>query len=263
MSVVGRLRSIRASALLLVSALAAVPAASEEPPPLAPMPAECLAASPEKPVFVPLPHLVEAMTARRRIVALAIGSSVLGNDFRNGDYYGLVDGFLESAFKGVDVEIVQRGVSGELARDAAERIRLDVARFSPDVVFWQVGTADGLAGIDPDEVGATVRDTVRWLAGHRVDAVLIGLHYTPSLRDDPRYQAVRRAVDEVARSENLLRVRRYEVGETLARLEAKRLVPTSPEDMVALDDACMAEYLARALATGLFGRRAPGDAKTP
>lgn len=255
----------RLRSLLICAAVGGLvlPARAEDPRPLAPMPQECLADAAEKPAFVPLPHLVDAMTARHRIVALAIGGSVVGDDYRNGDYYDLVDHFLEAAFKGTTVEIVQRGVSGELARDAAERIRLDVARFSPDVVFWQVGTADGLAGIDPAEVGETVGDTVRWLSDHRVDTVLIGLHYTPSLRDDPRYQAVRRAIDEVARTQNVLRIRRYEVGETLDRLQARQLVPPAPEDAAALDDACMAEYLARALATGLFGRRAPDAPKTP
>jgi hypothetical protein len=41
----------------------------------------------------------------------------------SGGHYAIVEHFLETIFKGLDVQIVHRGVSGELAADAAERIK--------------------------------------------------------------------------------------------------------------------------------------------
>lgn len=222
---------------------------------IAPPSSECVAPSAEQPTSIAFPNLVRALKDRKRIVALAIGSSVVGGGYRNGDYFELVEGFLESTFKGLDVVVVQRGVSGELARDAADRIRLEVARSSPDVVFWQVGTADAMAGLDPAEIGDTVRETIRWLKQHDVDVVLIGLHYTQSLRGDAHYQAVRAMITEVARDEAVLRVRRYEVGETLEKLTEGKANPPSTGELAARKDGCMAEDLARSLATGLFARR--------
>lgn len=225
---------------------------------LAPIPAECVTAAADRTPTIAFPSLVRAMVDRRRIVVLTIGSSVIGGRQGTGDYYELVERFLESTFRGLDVVLVQRGVSGELARDAAERIRLEVARSSPDVVFWQVGTADALAGLDPQDTGLLVRDTIRWLKAHDVDVVLIGLHYTPSLRDDPSYQAMRQRISQVARDEGVLRIRRYEVGETIDKLGNGTMVPASVADLTTLGNTCMAEYLARSLATGLFARR-PSD----
>lgn len=204
---------------------------------------------------IAFPNLERAMRERKRIVAVAIGSSVVGGSFRNGDYYELVEGFLEKTFKGLDVVVIQRGVSGELARDAADRIRLEVARSTPDVVFWQVGTADAMAGLDPAEIGETVRDTIRWLKDHGVDVVLIGLHYTPVLRNDAEYQAVRAMITRIAREEGVLRVRRYEVGETLEKLRAGKADTATSGEVATRTDGCMAEDLARSLATGLFARR--------
>jgi lysophospholipase L1-like esterase len=243
------------TALLLGGAPAL--AAGEAPPPappMAPLPAECRAADAEITTTAPLPAIVKALSERKKVIALAIGGTAVGAGGRSGDYYALVESFLEATFKGLDVVIVQRGVSGELARDAAERIKLETARNQPDVVFWQVGTADALAGVDPEEFAATLRDTIHWLREHDVDTILIGLHYSRALARDPHYQAVRAAVVSVAKSENVLRVSRYEVMETLSKLQQKRTLPETETELTATGYNCMAEYLARALATGIFGR---------
>ncbi|WP_230488962.1 SGNH/GDSL hydrolase family protein [Pinisolibacter aquiterrae] len=238
---------------LFLTALASATGARAEAP-VAPSSSACGLAAGDA-TAIAFPNLERAMKERKRIVAVAIGSSVVGGSFRNGDYYELVEGFLEKTFKGLDVVVVQRGVSGELARDAADRIRLEVARSAPDVVFWQVGTADAMAGLDPAEIGETVRDTIRWLKDHGVDVVLIGLHYTPVLRNDAEYQAVRAMITQVAREERVLRVRRYEVGETLEKLRAGKADTATSGEVATRTDGCMAEDLARSLATGLFARR--------
>lgn len=256
--------AIQGSSLLAMTvgvACLCAQALAADPPPLAPIPAECAAATAAEGVqAIAFPNIVRAMTERQRIVALTIGGAAVGRTQRGGDYYDLVERFLESTFKGLDVVLVQRGVSGELARDGANRIRLEAARTAPDVVFWQVGTADALAGLDPAETGEVVRGVVRWLKDHHIDVVLIGILYTPNMRDDPQYQAMRKMINDVARAEGVLRIRRYEVGETLERLHN---VPTqfgAVADLNAMGNACMAEYLARALATGLFAQRPKFDA---
>jgi lysophospholipase L1-like esterase len=59
--------------------------------------------------------------------------------------------------------ILNRGVSGEMAEDTAERIRSEVALRDPDLVLWQLGTNDALARIPPQDFEDTVRPTIRWL----------------------------------------------------------------------------------------------------
>lgn len=251
----------RLAAMAVLAALwcgAAATSAGAEEPGATPVPAECLGTGVDVAPSTAFPNVVKAMAERKKIVVLAIGGSGLGGrGYRSGDYFGLVESFLEKAFKGLDVTIVQRGVSGEMARDAAERIKLETARAQPDVVFWQVGTADALAGVDPVEISETVRDTIRWLREHDVDTVLIGLHYSRALARDPHYQAVRAALGEVAKSENVLKVSRYEVMETLAKLQQGRSLPATEAELTATGYDCMAEVLARSLATGIFGRQKP------
>ena len=90
----------------------------------------------------PLPNSAAALQQRKRLKILAIGSSpkaVLGPG-RNGS--PLLERILERTIKGLDVEIVNRGFSGELAEAAGERIRIEVALNEPHIVLWQVGTND-------------------------------------------------------------------------------------------------------------------------
>ncbi|MDX2158287.1 MAG: hypothetical protein SFW09_17435, partial [Hyphomicrobiaceae bacterium] len=68
-----------------------------------------------------LPNMVRALRDRKRIKVLAIGATPLAARDQDKGTYALVEAFLESNFKGLDVEIIDRGVSGELARDAALR----------------------------------------------------------------------------------------------------------------------------------------------
>ncbi len=37
-----------------------------------------------------------------------------------------------------------RGINGEIAEDAADRLKMAVADIKPDLVIWQVGTNDAL-----------------------------------------------------------------------------------------------------------------------
>jgi lysophospholipase L1-like esterase len=208
----------------------------------------------------PLPNSAAALQQRKRIKILAIGASstaVLGLG-RNGS--PLLERILERTIKGLDVEIINRGFSGELAEAAGERIRNEVALNQPDIVLWQVGTNDALAQVPVDEFELSVTDTVRWLKEHNVDVILVGLHYAKRLAKDAHYQAIRMSLRRVAIAENVLRIGRYESMEVLARTSGTTERPVL-EDF-GLTEAgynCMAQYIARTITVGLFVK-APKEA---
>src|SRR6185437_16766030 len=98
---------------------------------------------------------------------------------------------LKQAVQGLDVVMINRGVSGELSAQAAPRIKNEVALHDPDLVLWQVGTNDALAYVPLNELESTIVDTVRWLREHHVDIVLAGLQYVDPASQDDNYKAVR------------------------------------------------------------------------
>jgi acyl-CoA thioesterase I len=118
-----------------------------------------------------LPNVTLALQKGENVRILAIGaSSTLGYGASSKDmsYPSQLESILEHALKGVDVVILNRGVSGEMVEDTAERIRSEVALRDPDLVLWQLGTNDALARIPPRDFEDTVRSTIRWLKTERL-----------------------------------------------------------------------------------------------
>jgi hypothetical protein len=204
----------------------------------------------------PLPNSAAALQKRKHIKILAIGASstaVLG--FGRSGTPPLLERILERTIKGLDVEIVNRGFSGELAEAAAERIKIEVALNQPDIVLWQVGTDDALARVSVDSFEASVAGTLRWLKEHNVDVILVGLHYRKQAAKDPHYQAIRERLRRIATEQNVLHIGRYEAMEVLARTTASNGRPEL-EDF-GLSEAgfnCMAQYIARTITVGVFAK---------
>ena len=231
-------------------------AAAEEPKPdsnLPPISRDCQMGTTQVVSDTPLPNVERALRERQRIVILVIGASPVAlRNSASAGHYEVVEKLLEDTFKGLDVSIVHRGVSGELARDASERIKNEVALLSPDLVLWQVGTADALARMPADEFEKTLTETLVWIRGHGVDVALIGLHYIKALAKDPQYQEIRTILKRVAASHGIMRISRYEAGETIMRLRSEQGKPMSSTRLTEAAYECSAEYLSRAIASGLF-----------
>jgi lysophospholipase L1-like esterase len=202
----------------------------------------------------PLPNVASALKERKQIKILTIGaSSSIGRRAARGGYAEQIRDILKQAVKGIDVVMVNRGVSGELAANAAERIRTEVALTEPDLVLWQVGTNDALSYIPLERIETAVVDTVRWLKEHKVDVVLAGLQYTDRMKQDEHYREVRELMRKIAAQENVIIVRRYEAQRLMAQAAASGggLEPDEFQRSEA-GYACLAQYMARAITLGIF-----------
>jgi acyl-CoA thioesterase I len=247
--------TVAIAAVLAALALAwAGSARGQSGPALTPLPKACETPGASAITASPLPNIAIALKERKKINILAIGSTTASlRGPVSGGYYAIVEQFLEATFKGLDVEIVHRGVSGELASDAAERIRTEVALNNIDLVLWQLGTADALAQLPVEEFQTSVVQAVEWLKEHKVDVILVGLRYARSMARDKHYQAIRAAIQQVAKDHNILRIGRYEAEEVLQKIRSRQDGgPLSEAEITETGYACMAEHLARAIATGLF-----------
>ena len=70
---------------------------------------------------------------------MAIGSSStvgVGASTMSNGYPAQLEMILEKIFKGVQIDIINRGVSGEVAATTAERLKVEVAlKFTPILFF--------------------------------------------------------------------------------------------------------------------------------
>lgn len=204
---------------------------------------------------VPLARVLEAFRDRKVIRILTIGaSSRVGRNTNQGGYYAVIRAVLERTIPGVEVEIIDRGASGELAAQAGERIRVEVALTNPDLVLWQLGTSDALAQIHTQDFRQTTLETLTWLREHRVDVVLVGLHYIRSLRNDPGYQELRTTLKQLAEEQKVLHISRYDA---LQLIEQAGAGAGGQNEFEQTEEGynCLAEYVTRALTAGIFSKR--------
>jgi acyl-CoA thioesterase I len=197
-----------------------------------------------------------ALKETRPLRVLAIGSSStvgVGASSPRATYPVRLESDLEGFLKGFDVEMFVRGVNGEVAHQAADRIRDEVATLKPDLVVWQVGTNDALARVDIDDFADRLAATLDWLARHRIDVVLIDPQYIDKMADDSSYLAIVERIAVVARSKRVLLVHRYMAMADLAHRSGTATI-MSP-DKLHLNDLgyrCMAEYAARTIIAGIL-----------
>lgn len=204
----------------------------------------------------PLRALSRAVRASRPVKVLAIGSSStvgVGASSPSATYVAKLEATLEGTFKGLDFDVIGRGMSGEVAQGAADRMKTEVEQAMPDLVVWQVGTNDAIRHVSIDRFKECLRNTLAWLKEHRVDVVLIDPQYGETLTKDAYYEEVVAAIAQVARENRVLLVDRFEAMRELHRVHGDRFYLTS--DNLHMNDTghrCMAEQLARSIVGGLL-----------
>ena len=100
---------------------------------------------------------------------------------RGGDYTDLIETILHKAIKDVNVVMINRGVSGELAANAATRMKNEVALDEPDLVLWQVGTNSVLRDRSLAAHEALLHEGIEELKASGADVVLIDPQYAPKV----------------------------------------------------------------------------------
>jgi acyl-CoA thioesterase I len=206
-----------------------------------------------------------ALKEKRPVRVLSIGGISAGLG-ASATYPVKLKTALERSLTDVDVEVEARGLQGEIASGAAERLRGMVAELEPDLVVWQVGTHDALSRVELSDFADALDDTVRWIKSHDIDVVLVDPQYTASLADDAYYNDVVRTVREIAAREQVPLVQRYEAMRYLAGRTDKGEGHMLGRQF-RLNDLglrCMAEHVTRAITLSLLqqdgvGREAPAQ----
>ncbi|WP_412760055.1 SGNH/GDSL hydrolase family protein [Methylobacterium guangdongense] len=202
-----------------------------------------------------------ALAEKRPIKLLAIGGSAAPG--ASASYPAKLEAALERALPKVDVVIDHRGLPGEIASGAAERLRTMVVEAEPDLIVWQVGTHDAIARVDADAFESALSEAVAWIRSHGIDVVLVDPIYTASMAADADYNRIVEAVRTVATQQKVPLVRRYEalhyLSSRIDRGEGHFLGRQFRLNDLGL--RCMAEHVALTIVTSLAKTEAPADPK--
>ena len=193
-----------------------------------------------------------ALREKRPVKVLAIGGGAAPG--ASASYPVKLEVALEQALPNVDVVIEHRGLQGEIASGAGERIRTMVAESEPDLVIWQVGTYDALARVEVEAFASALDEAVAWIKSHGIDVVLVDPLYTASMAADAYYNQIVGTVRTVAAREKVPLVQRYEALRYLSARSDKGEGHMLGRQF-RLNDLglrCMAEHVTLAIAASLL-----------
>lgn len=158
------------------------PATATEPaiPTPAEAPAADAAACPVSPDSLTLAGdgLVRSRTAvaQNRLNILAVGSSSIEGIGASKVEFGfvpLLQSDLRARLPDVAVNVWNRGIGGETARETVDRLEAEIVRFRPDLVIWQLGTNDVLRARPWNDIAADIQRGEAILTRYNVDVLLV------------------------------------------------------------------------------------------
>jgi lysophospholipase L1-like esterase len=143
---------------------------------------------------------------------LAIGSSStegIGASSKAATYPAQLQDQLRAAWPGMTVSVENAGVGGEKAGATLDRMAARLASAHFDLVLWQVGTNDAVAGGDIAGFRELLKRGIAEARAAKVEIALLDQQYYPGIRDVPAYERFVGAVTEVAAQEHVPVFSRY------------------------------------------------------
>jgi hypothetical protein len=135
------------------------------------------------------------------------------------------------------------------AADVFMRLQDDVLNAPPDLVVWQVGTWDAIAGSDPHDLAATLIYAAGWLRGQGVDLVLIDPPFVPQVSNEAIYWPIIGTIGHVADRAHINLLRWYAM---LQYWDIANRRGIARRERLAAKQPCMSELLALAIARAVL-----------
>jgi acyl-CoA thioesterase I len=183
---------------------------------------------------------------------LAIGSSStegIGASSPSNAYPAKLEQELEKR-TGVDFDVKNAGVGGELAAKTLERLKNALKSGWARLVIWQVGTNDAIVGVDETVFRATVNAGIAAARAAGVPLVLIGPQFTLKSPDPARYERFVKIVDDIGVADRVPVLSRYAMMKNWGAKSAKALSLLLSGDGLHMSDLgyrCLAHALAEAI----------------
>jgi hypothetical protein len=130
-----------------------------------------------------LPHVAERLNAHQPVTAVAIGgASTIGQAAGSPDlsYPHRLEQNLAKDFPDSPVNIVNKGVPRQSAKQMVERFPTDVFAEDPVLVVWEVGITDAVRGTDIEEFAQTLQNGVEELKNRAIDAIFVDMQFSRS-----------------------------------------------------------------------------------
>jgi acyl-CoA thioesterase-1 len=135
-----------------------------------------------------LPRTARRLAAGEPLTIVALGSSSTGGAGASSpaaSYPAQLVVELRARFPGRTIQVLNKGVNGEDAREMLARFEESVIAEHPDLVLWQVGTNSLLLDRPLNPAGDRIRDGLSRMKALGIDVVLIDAQFAPKVLAKP------------------------------------------------------------------------------
>lgn len=198
-------------------------------------------------------HTAARISEGRTLKVVALGSSStvgIGATSPANSYPSRLEAALREQYPDMQIEVINRGVGGEDAREELVRLDNSVLAERPDLVLWQVGTNAIVDAEGVSEEGRLVRKGLARLKAAGVDVILIDPQYSPSVIRSPRAGAMVRMLKTVAQAANVAVFRRFAIMSHWRTVERVPFERFTVKDGLHMNDwgyQCIARLLATSI----------------
>lgn len=243
------------AAMVMAALAASLPAEAQAPrvqlPPVCQVPDELLT-DPS-----PLPNTLKQIRSQRPLKVVALGSSStlgMGASGPEAAYPARLEAALKAHFPAATIQVINKGVSRQSARQMLDRMVSDVLGERPALVVWETGTAEAVRGAEVDDFVSALLAGVDKMGEAGIDVVLMDTQYSRSTARIINFQPYVDAIGQVAGMRDLVLFPRYLVMRTWVDEDRFSFADKSPAETRKIADQiydCLGRLLARSIAKTL------------
>jgi lysophospholipase L1-like esterase len=202
---------------------------------------------------VKLSNTARAVHSRKSLVIVAIGSSStagVGASDPAHAYPAVLAAELRHRWPQLAVNVINKGVGGELASQMLARFERDVLPYHPQLVIWQTGSNQLLKSENVEGYVDTLRDGISRLKAAEADVVLMDPQFAPRILARRLHLSVVDSIAAVADDTNVAVFRRFAVMRHLIASGQYKIEDIISRDGLHMNDVsynCIARLLADSL----------------
>ena len=202
----------------------------------------------------PLARTSKRLAAGLPITIVAIGSSSTagaGASTPAMSYPARLAVELKGLFPRTEINVINRGVNGETARDMLARFDDGVLAEKPDIVVWQVGSNSLLRDHPIEPAGSLIREGLKKLKAAGADVILMNPQYAPKVLVKAEVERMIDLISAAAKEANVDLFQRYAVMRYWQLTEGIPFSAFTSPDELHMNDwgyGCIAKLLAGSIA---------------
>ena len=200
-------------------------------------------------IIEPQPAFIFA-AKKQTITILMIGSSStsgVGAGDKSKAYPARTNFHLNAQSREPNIRVIAKGIGGERAKAALQRLPTAISETSPDLAVWQVGTNDALGRVPIEELKATVLEGLQIVHDQNLPLILIDPQFFPRILNNQNYTNTVNLIAKIGEGHNLPVVKRYQRMKHALSLDENLMTALMAKDrfhMSALGHECLALDLA-------------------